>query len=103
LAVFESVDLGIAATLRRSGRGLQELNENWMLFQVDPLYPDTVYIYHSLGLQSLRMGEWLEAITEVMEKDPQDQDAVTAVLEGVNPTTVEWVVDTFTGMERCVQ
>lgn len=74
-----------------------------MLFQVDPLYPDTVYIYHSLGLQLLQMGEWLETITEVVEKSPQDQDTVAAALEGANPTTVEWVVDTFTGVERCVQ
>jgi hypothetical protein len=60
LAVFESVDLGIATTLRRSGRGPQELDENWMLFQVDPLYFDTVYVYHSLGLHSLQMGiPWL--------------------------------------------
>ena len=49
------------------------------------------------------MSEWLEAITEAMQKDPQDQDTMAAALEGANPTTVEWLVDTFTGMERCVQ
>ena len=86
-----------------SGKGLQELDKNWVLFQVDPVYPDTVYIYHSLGLQSLQMGEWLETITEAMMKDPQDQDTMAAALEGANPTIVEWLVDTFTGMERCVQ
>jgi len=102
LAIFESVDLGIATILRRSGKVLQELDENWVLFQVDPLYPDTVYVYHSLGLHSLQMGEWLETIIEVMEGDPQDEDTVAAALSRANPTTVEWVVDTFTGMERCV-
>ena len=103
LAIFESVDLGIATTLRRSGRGMKELDEHWMLFQVDPLYPDTVYVCHSLGLHSLQMGEWLETIIEVMGEGPQDQDIVSAALERANPTTVEWVIDTFTGMERCVQ
>lgn len=102
LAVFESVDLGITAALRSSGRELQELDENWIFLQVDPLYPDTVHVYHHLGLQSLQMDEWLGAITEVMEKDPQNQDAMAAALEEANPTTVEWIVDTFTGMERCV-
>jgi nucleoporin NUP82 len=102
LAVFESVDLGIATIFRSSGRGLQELNETWIPFQVDPLYPNTVYVYHCLGLQSLQMGTWLDAITEVMEKDPQNQDAMAAGLEGVSPTAIEWVVDTFTEMERCV-
>lgn len=88
--------------MRSSGRELQELDENWIFLQVDPLYPDTVHVYHHFGLQSLQMDEWLEAITEVMEKDPQNQDAVAAALEEANPTTVEWMVDTFTGMERCV-
>jgi hypothetical protein len=94
--------LGIAATLRSSGR-LQELDENWILFQADPIYPDTVYVCHRLGLQLLQMDEWLGAITEVIEADPQNQDSVAAALEGANPTTVEWMVDAFSGMERCVR
>jgi nucleoporin NUP82 len=101
LAVFESVDLGIVATLQSSRRTLQELDENWVLFRGDPLYLDTVYVYHRLGLQLLQMGGWLEAITEAMEKDPPNHHAVAAAIEGASPTTVEWMVDAATGMERC--
>jgi nucleoporin NUP82 len=83
LAVFESVGLGIATIFRSSGRGLQEHDETWILFKVDPLYPDTVYVYHCLVFQSLQMGAWLDAITElVMEKDPQTRVPWLLALRG---------------------
>ncbi|KAH7105499.1 hypothetical protein BKA62DRAFT_766862 [Auriculariales sp. MPI-PUGE-AT-0066] len=64
LTVFESIDLGTCETLRVAGcTDIAEATaQNYPLFQVDPVYSDTVYVYHSFGIHCLWLRRWVTAI-----------------------------------------
>jgi nucleoporin NUP82 len=72
MAIYETIDLGLASILDES-KVEETLNDNWMTMVKDPLYVDTIYIYHALGTHCLILSKWLESIINLMTSVEEDQ------------------------------
>ncbi|KAL8291645.1 hypothetical protein RQP46_001903 [Phenoliferia psychrophenolica] len=104
LAVYESVDLGLAEVVAANGGG--SLETNYPTFVSDPVYPDVLYVYHALGAHCLLMAKWLDAVADVVsgsssdEPTADDEAAIQKVAERTlreqEPTEVLWVLKTDT-------
>ncbi|GAA5873287.1 hypothetical protein JCM3774_005932 [Rhodotorula dairenensis] len=104
LAVYESIDLGLAAELNpneddeaavRSG-----LKHNAPRMIRDPLYPDTLYVQHALGAHCLLLGPWLDGLKAALrgaKADEEGSPALKEVLEDRQETEVLWVLKTKSG------
>ncbi|BGP29327.1 hypothetical protein JCM10296v2_001066 [Rhodotorula toruloides] len=100
LAVYESIDLGLASELASSAVP-SELRTNAPVLVRDPLYPDTLYVQHKLGAHCLLFGPWLEEVGEALRVDAEKEDAggkeeseVEKVLRKGTGTEVLWVLKT---------
>ncbi|BGO88818.1 hypothetical protein NBRC10512_002173 [Rhodotorula toruloides] len=100
LAVYESIDLGLASELASSAVST-ELSHNAPVLVRDPLYSDTVYVQHKLGAHCLLFGPWLEEVGEALRVDAEKDDAggkegseVEKVLRKGTGTEVLWVLKT---------
>ncbi|GAA6047947.1 hypothetical protein JCM3770_006438 [Rhodotorula araucariae] len=106
LAVYESLDLGLAAALSPAGderavaRGLAH---NVPTLARDPLYADTLYVRHALGAHCLFLGPWLRPMAETLalagaEEDEGGDDKLEkelgATLAAKRATEVCWVLNT---------
>ncbi|BGP53206.1 hypothetical protein JCM8202v2_000765 [Rhodotorula sphaerocarpa] len=97
LAVYESIDLGLAAELNPNDDNEDAvrvgLKHNAPRLVRDPLYPDTVYIQHVLGAHCLLLGPWLGDLSKAMAAS--DAEAATQkALQGAKGTEVLWVLRT---------
>ncbi|KWU45781.1 hypothetical protein RHOSPDRAFT_16079 [Rhodotorula sp. JG-1b] len=104
LAVYESIDLGLAAELNpneddelavRAG-----LKHNAPRLVCDPLYPDTVYVQHALGAHCLMFGPWLGQLAAALDEPKADEEgsqALKRALETQKGTEVLWVLKTKSG------
>ncbi|GAA5974148.1 hypothetical protein JCM11641_003465 [Rhodosporidiobolus odoratus] len=108
LAVYETIDLGLADEVNpsNSDEGEKEvaraLEDNHPTFVRDPLYPDTLYLHHALGVHCLLLSPWLtELASATMEMDGEEEDEeklqkeVEKTLKGQVPTEVLWVLKTL--------
>lgn len=84
VAVYETIDLGLASMLSRmtseptSWLGKQQGNSrdlvdllqvNHAVFVPDPIYQDTIYIYHAFGVHCLNMSRWLQPLARSLCDD----------------------------------
>ena len=104
LAVYESIDLGLAAELNpneddelavRAG-----LKHNAPRLVCDPLYPDTIYVQHALGAHCLMFGPWLGQLAAALDEPKADEEgsqALKRALETQKGTEVLWVLKTKSG------
>lgn len=106
LVVYETIDLGLATTLLDAKEDVEEgLDDNSPFFVTDPIYPDTLYVYHDLGAHCLLMGRWLEEMLEIMnldgdeEGDEEDDEKVLKEAErslrSSQGTDVLWMLKTY--------
>ncbi|GAA5879559.1 hypothetical protein JCM8547_003105 [Rhodosporidiobolus lusitaniae] len=105
LAVWESIDLGLAAELNPSGgekgeKGVARgLAENFPSFVRDPLYPDTLYVRHALGAHCILLGGWLEGLIEVVQEGEAEGEKAVREAEGKvkeqKGSEVLWVLKTL--------
>ncbi|BGP22116.1 hypothetical protein JCM10295v2_000994 [Rhodotorula toruloides] len=95
LAVYESIDLGLASELASSAVS-SELSLNAPVLVRDPLYPDTLYVQHKLGAHCLLLGTWLGELCEALRADAAKEDGgeVGKVLAKRSGTEVMWVLKT---------
>ncbi|EGU12567.1 hypothetical protein RTG_01100 [Rhodotorula toruloides ATCC 204091] len=97
LAVYESIDLGLASELASSAVS-SELRTNAPVLIRDPLYPDTLYVQHKLGAHCLLFGPWLEEVGEALrvdeKEDGREGSEVEKVLRKGTGTEVLWVLKT---------
>ncbi|GAA5979084.1 hypothetical protein JCM10908_002799 [Rhodotorula pacifica] len=107
LAVYESIDLGLAAELNpneddeasvRTG-----LRHNAPRLVRDPLYSDTVYVQHALGAHSLLLGPWLDELaaaaaaatsSDESKADEEGSQELKQALAAQKGTEVLWVLKT---------
>ncbi|GAA6029974.1 hypothetical protein JCM8097_009196 [Rhodosporidiobolus ruineniae] len=107
LAVYETIDLGLAEELNptRAEKGekvvAEALSDNHTTLVRDPLYPDTLYVHHALGAHCLLLEPWLAdlaaATNEAEEKvggEAKLQGEVEKTLKGQAATEVLWVLKT---------
>lgn len=108
LAMYETIDLGLADEINpsRAEKGEKAvataLKDNYPVLTRDPLYADTLYIYHALGAHCLLLAPWLEELLEtVQEGDDADegdeeklQKQAEKTLKKQQRTEVLWVLKT---------
>ncbi|GAA5903052.1 hypothetical protein JCM6882_009679 [Rhodosporidiobolus microsporus] len=110
LAVYETIDLGLADELNpsRSTSAAAEklvaraLADNHPTLVRDPLYADTLYVHHALGAHCLLLGGWLEGLAEAAaeeegegEDEAKAQKEIEGRLKALSGTEVVWVLKTL--------
>ncbi|GAC95565.1 nuclear pore complex protein [Pseudozyma hubeiensis SY62] len=82
LLVYETIDLGLLDTAIDNGITspsaasdllLSKASSNRPRFVRDPLYGDTVYIYHAFGAQCLGFATWIPKLLDALNKPSQDE------------------------------
>ncbi|KAF8528785.1 hypothetical protein BU17DRAFT_73080 [Hysterangium stoloniferum] len=116
LAVYETIDLGLVAKLSQAkfpestlwfgkqptSEGLLDLLEgNHPVFCSDPIYQDTVYLYHSFGVHSLNMSSWLQALASSMREGIENQ--VEKLVDDSIGTEVTCLLNTILPEKRASQ
>lgn len=123
VAVYETIDLGLASRLSRlnssepiswlgkhteNSRDLLDLLQvNHPVFVSDPIYQDTLYVYHAFGIHCLNMSRWLQPLVRSLHLDVHQE--VERLINGSIGTEVACLLDTFsqeskyvvTCFERC--
>ncbi|GAA5883205.1 hypothetical protein JCM1840_004672, partial [Sporobolomyces johnsonii] len=110
LAVYETIDLGLASEINPSGSPSGEDDvarlldaRNCPTIVKDPLYADTLYVYHALGAHCLLLSRWLEDLADVAGEDEDDeklQGEVEKTLKGQTATEVLWVLKTLSAEDE---
>ncbi|BGP13210.1 hypothetical protein JCM10213v2_001129 [Rhodosporidiobolus nylandii] len=109
LAVYETIDLGLADELNPSGSEAGEeavasgLADNHLTLVRDALYPDTLYAHHALGAHCLVLSPWLEALAAAThdegnveaEDETKRQREVEKSVKAAQGTEVLWVLKTL--------
>jgi nucleoporin NUP82 len=109
VAVYETIDLGLASILSQmtpseptSWLGKQQDNSrdlldllqvNCPVFLPDPIYQDTIYIYHAFGVHCLNMSRWLQPLARSL-CDDVNQEVARLVNNSIG-TEVTCMLDTF--------
>ncbi|GAA5969759.1 hypothetical protein JCM21900_004192 [Sporobolomyces salmonicolor] len=110
LAVYETIDLGLASEINPSGDPSGEDDvarlldaRNCPTIVKDPLYADTLYVYHSLGAHCLLLSRWLQDLADAAGADEDDeklQGEVEKTLKGQTTTEVLWVLKTLSAEDE---
>ena len=104
LAVYESIDLGLASLLLKSASPpndesiLDLLKANYPVFLQDPIHDESIYVYHAFGVHALQLGPVLQNLANALKEDASNdgQDgSLTAALEGAGNTGVRPLLTTF--------
>ena len=112
LAVYESIDLGIVSSLRKSsaprGQSLLDLIQgNHPSFLLDPIHDDNAFVHHAFGVHALNVGGLLKSLAGVL-RDSNDSEVncgsgMEVGLESVKSTDVQPVLSTFSTEHKFVQ
>lgn len=121
LLMYETIDLGLLDTAIDNGIASQSAASDVLLDQMsshkpcfvrDPLYGDTIYVYHAFGAQCLGFATWAVKFVEALNMPSQDkldnkagedvslpnnesrEKAITKLLHNSVNTEVVWVVNT---------
>lgn len=70
------------------------LYQNYPLFVIDPIYSDTVYIHHNLGVHAVWLG-WIENLRYALKKSLEKKERIGD--EGVDPKHDEALVELVKG------
>ncbi|KAF8592657.1 hypothetical protein K439DRAFT_1650279 [Ramaria rubella] len=117
VAVYETIDLGLVSILSQlttsepvswlgnqqtgSTNLLELLHYNHPVFVSDPIYQDSIYIYHSFGVHCLNMSRWLQPLASSLRDDVDQQ--VKKLVNGRVGTEVTCMWDTFSPDSRSSQ
>lgn len=93
LLVYESIDLGISAALRKSSSDLSSLATNHPILVHDPIYHSALYVYHSFGVHSLSLTSWLHPLLSALRAGQAEPLGDTASLR--TATEVSWLLKTL--------
>ncbi|SPO19996.1 uncharacterized protein UTRI_00387_B [Ustilago trichophora] len=121
LLIYETIDLGLLDTAIENGVATQAAASDVLLdkmvsnkpcFVRDPLYGDTIYVYHAFGAQCLGFATWAGKLIEALNLPSQDEldndagndaslpslesreKALVQMLHHGHNTEVVWVVNT---------
>ena len=101
LAVFETVDLGLVSTISSDATPKTTpwdiIRHNQPTFTLDPIYPDTVYVSHALGVHCIVMRSWLQSVSRALEGDEQ---GLTTALQRTSGSEVFWMLNTWSPSKR---
>ena len=91
--MYESIDLGISAALRKSSSDLSSLATNHPILVHDPIYHSALYVYHSFGVHSLSLSSWLRPLLSALRSGQTEALRDTASLR--TATEVSWLLKTL--------
>lgn len=100
LAVYESIDLGlikmlnVITTQKFEPPVLDLLQANHSTLLVDPIYDDTVYVYHAFGVHLLNLGPVLQSLALALRRE-DDGSALENALRDSAGTKVRPLLTTF--------
>ncbi|CDR99741.1 uncharacterized protein SPSC_02573 [Sporisorium scitamineum] len=124
LLIYETIDLGLLDTALDNGISSQPAASDLLLSKVasnkpsfvrDPLYGDTLYVYHAFGAHCLGFATWVPKLMEALNMPSQDEldndagndtslasaqsreQALVKMLHHGYNTEVVWVVNTIAG------
>ncbi|KAF8665610.1 hypothetical protein AX16_000066 [Volvariella volvacea WC 439] len=106
LAVYESIDLGILKNLNTVSSTKAEppitdlLQGNHPVFIPDPIYDDTIYLYHAFGVHLLHLGPVLQNLADALRAE-DNSAALDSALKTSATTTVRPILSTFSVERRC--
>ena len=69
LAVYETIDLGLLPSIESSASAL-DVDPTVV---VDPLYEDTLYVYHAFGVHCIVLRRWMDALSEALAVKDEDK------------------------------
>ncbi|EJD53549.1 hypothetical protein AURDEDRAFT_80006 [Auricularia subglabra TFB-10046 SS5] len=102
--VFETIDLGLIPALNKAGMNSFEdvLSANFPLFHIDPLYNDTIYVYHSFGVHCLLLRRWVNMLLGALHGEDKGEDAarVESSVEKARGTDAFCILDSFSPSEK---
>jgi nucleoporin NUP82 len=116
VAVYETIDLGMVSMLSRpapsepsswlgqqqtkSSDLLELLHANHPVFASDPIYNDTVYLYHTFGVHSLNMSHWLQPLASSLSGHVDEE--VGRLVKEARGTEVTSLMDSFSPQLRYI-
>ncbi|KZP00206.1 hypothetical protein CALVIDRAFT_325045 [Calocera viscosa TUFC12733] len=101
LFLYETIDLGISSDLAssipsRSAALLgARLERNCPTFVQDPVYPDTLYVYHDYGVHCIVMRKWLSAIQKALLTEG---DELASALKAAKMSEIGCMVSTISSI-----
>ncbi|KAG7449333.1 uncharacterized protein BT62DRAFT_945513 [Guyanagaster necrorhizus] len=103
LAVYETIDLGLVSNLwPLSPQLLDLLQANHPVFVVDPIYDDTIYVYHAFGVHALHLQPVLQSLASALRANDDDADSTLAeALQQSTITNVQPILSTFSVEKKC--
>jgi nucleoporin NUP82 len=102
LAVYETIDLGLVSTLSGIFKStskpplLDLLQGNHLLFLLDPIHDDVVYVYHAFGVHTLHLGPMLQSLAVALRAGDEDEGtSLLTALDKAVGTHVRPILDSF--------
>ncbi|EJU06592.1 hypothetical protein DACRYDRAFT_61384 [Dacryopinax primogenitus] len=101
LFLYETIDLGIASELasvvpsKSTTPYLDGMDHNCPVFVRDPVYPDTLYVYHNYGVHCVIIRKWLSSLRAALSKDG---DELSAALKEAKMSEVACMVSTISSV-----
>ena len=110
-ATYESIDLGVISTLRKASDSeptslLDLIQGNYPVFHPDPIYNDTVYVYHAFGVHALYLGPVVKSLAAILREgdiETESGDEERALMRATKKTEVQPVLLTFSVEQKFVQ
>ena len=110
-ATYESIDLGVVSTLTKASDSestplLDLMQGNYPVFHPDPIYNDTVYVYHAFGIHALYLGPVVKSLAAILREDDIETevgDEERALMRATKKTEVQPVLLTFSVEQKFVQ
>ncbi|KAH7916326.1 hypothetical protein BJ138DRAFT_1075738 [Hygrophoropsis aurantiaca] len=101
LAVYESIDLGLISTLKRTSPNLLSLLQaNHPVLLPDPIHDDTLYVYHAFGVHVLAFADLLQCLATALRADDEDGATLTQALQKSAGTRVSPLLNTYSVERR---
>ncbi|RDB22839.1 Nucleoporin nup82 [Hypsizygus marmoreus] len=108
LAVYETIDLGLVSALSSISAAPKEpspldlLQGNHPVFLIDPIYDDTIYVYHAFGVHTLHIGPVLQSLAIALRsEDDSAGTSLDAALQKSAGTSVQPILTTFSVERKC--
>lgn len=103
LAVYETIDLGLASALAKvsPAKGdppiLDLLKGNHPVFLQDPIHDETIYVYHAFGVHALELGPLLQNLANALRDDISNDgnETLSGALEKAGGAGVLPILNTF--------
>lgn len=97
LAVYESIDLGIVASINDATKA-SLLQANHVAFLADPIHDDIVYVYHGFGVHVLNFNSVLQNFAVALKEE--EDGSLDEAIQNTGSTLVQAILSTYSIEKR---